>query len=355
MKRALSYLRIGNQFVKAGGRRFAVIEGNRGCNRNCPYCEVPKKYDLEKELTVEEAFKVIDWLYNQGFRLVSWLGGEPLASFQTKEGISFLEHTLRIIEYVTKKGMVVGATTNGDYLSREIIRNLKLAGLDSLTLSLHTYSKQEISRLVKWGKLVARSGIIPAIQVVLTTKTTERIPEIAARVTKNGILFSVGVVQEKGGGLSASQKGKSFIPSLKQQKQVFAALLRLKTFGLVRNNRNYLKKAPDLYPNNWKCSPERDAFVHIGAGGTIDVCSDIRTDIKVGDIPRLNNRQWRSIKRAKIANCGNCLFHCYYEAQNPSLLGDIPMLVVMLLIKAGRAGLVERWGRLAVEISKRLE
>lgn len=361
MKESLFKLsQVAQQFGNKEGHRFAAIEGNTDCNRSCSYCAVPSKYLREREATVDETYQRIDWLHDQGYRLLTYLGGEPLAEprdansdtngkFVTKEGITFFEHTLRAINHASQKGMAVNITTNGDYLTPNKVMSLKKAGLDTISLSLHSFTEVGLKHLIQGGRLAARAGIIPTIHTVFTTERTGQLPRMAAQVAENGILFGFGIIQEKGGDFSRSQTS-SLLPSVEQQKEVLGALLRLKTFGFVRNNRNALMHYTDFYPNNWACDPEQDAFIHIGADGRIGVCSDIRTNLQVADVQSLDDNKWRELKRVKVASCGNCLYHCYYEAQNPSIVGDIPMAMIALLIRGGRTDVAEKWGQFAVRM-----
>lgn len=362
MKESLFKLsEVAQQFSNKKGHRFAAIEGNRDCNRSCSYCAVPSKYLRESEATVDETYQRIDWLYDQGYRLLTYLGGEPLAEprdvnsdtngrFVTKEGITFFEHTLRVINHASQKGMAVNITTNGDYLNSDKVAALRKAGLDTISLSLHTFTDAGLNHLLRGGRLAAQVGIIPTINTVFTAERTGQLPDMAARVAQNGMLFGFGIIQEKGGDFSNKQQN-SLVPSIEQQKEVLGKLLRLKTFGFVRNNRNALLHAADFYPNNWTCDPEQDAFIHIGADGRIGVCPDIRTNLQVVDVQSLDDNKWRESKRVKVASCGNCLYHCYYEAQNPSIVGDIPMAMIALLIRGGRADVAEKWGQFAVRMA----
>lgn len=285
--------------------------------------------------------------------MLSYLGGEPFAPFKTKEGISFAEHTTEVVNYATRKGMVVSVTTNGDFVDEDTVISLKEAGLDAMSFSLHTYSKPGLNHIVEGARLAAKHKIIPSMQVVFTSERTSKIPGIAAHVAEQGILFSVGIAQEKGGGFSTARKEKSIVPTVEEQKEVLGALLKLKKFGFVRDNRNYLTQAPS-YPNNsWTCDPGRDTFIHIGAGEKLDVCSDVRTNINIGEIDDLQSERWRDLKKDLVANCGNCMYGCYYEAQNPSLVGDLPTMFVMALIKTGNVKLAEKIGQYAVSRLKR--
>ena len=346
---------IARHYLTQDGQRYSALEVNRGCNRDCSYCNVPAQYNREEELTVDETFQQVDWLYDNGFRLLSLLGGEPLAPFKTKEEIPFAEHTLRVVDHATQKGMAVNVITNGDYVTRDTIQALRHAGLDSLSFSLHTYTQNGLKHLLRGAHMAAEEGIIPTITAVFTSKRADQFPGLAAEVAKNGILFGFGIVQEKGGGFSTRPKD-SLIPTVDQQKDVFRAFLRLKTFGMIRNNKRYMTDIPN-YPNNsWTCNSNTDTFVHLGAGGRVNVCTDVRTNYTIADIPLLSESQeWRDTKRVRVDNCGNCTYSCYYEADNPYIGGDLPMYGVMALIKNGNAHLAEKWGQFAVGMSKRLE
>ncbi|MBI2196835.1 radical SAM protein [Candidatus Daviesbacteria bacterium] len=272
----------------------------------------------------------------------------------TKEGIPFYDHTLAAVEYAAKKRMLVGIATNGDDLTRDKTRALRKSGLLSMTLSLHTETKKGLDHLIKGGRMAAEEGIIPTIQVVATSQTADSLPGIAAYTVENGILISATVVQEKGVNFSAVPTGESLVPSLEQLTTAYRGLRGLKKFGLVRNNRNFLSRSDEYFPNRWKCDPEKDHFIHIGAGGTIDVCQEVRTNLTFDDISGLKDPEWRKQKEALVEEC-NCLYQCYFEASNPDIKGDLTTIGVALLIRNGGAGLVRKWGQFAADRVKRLE
>ncbi|MDO8658625.1 MAG: radical SAM protein [Candidatus Levybacteria bacterium] len=348
MKELLCAPDILRKYLDKNSHRYAVLETNTDCNRRCSYCTIPQTYKKEGELTLEETIGVVDSLHQQGFLLVSFLGGEPLAPFNTKEGITFAEHTLESVRHASSKGMITNVTTNGDYINRDIVRALKGAGLDSLNFSLHSFTEAGINHLIKSARIAAQAGIVPAIHALFTSANTDVLPSIASNIAENGILFSFNILHEKGMGFSAPRTGESNTPSLEQQKKVLAALLRLKSYGFVLNNRDYLTNTPNYHGNSWTCDPERDSFIHIGAGGFVNICSEVRTGFKTADVS-LTSQEWREQKRILVQNCGNCLYKCYYEAQNTDLKGDIPMFLVMMLIKSGNAALAEKLGKFAVQ------
>ena len=330
------------------GQRLVLLEGPTGCNRDCSYCGDPKRFNTEKASTLAQTKEQIGWAYDQGFRTLQYVGGEPLApQFITNEGITFVQHTLEVVRYASQKGMFVDVATNGDFVNEDILRELKEAGLDALTFSLHSRSEGALRHIIQSAKMAAKSRIIPIVSVVFTADRTDSIPEIARRCAENGIIFATTVVQEYGGFSAVPEKSQ--IPSPEQQRQVFDVLIPLKRIGFVRNNMNYLKQAPDFPGNSWKCDPNKDSFVQISAEGEgeIGVCSEVHTKFKVGEID-LKEKEWRDVKRDLVHNCNNCLYSCTYESQNPNLRGDSTTLGVIAQIKSGNAEGVERYGQLAV-------
>lgn len=347
MSEVLKPLGALKEILKPAGKRLALLEGPTGCNRNCAYCASPKRFNTENTSTLDQTRRQIDWLYQQGFRTLQYIGGEPLAPFKTKEEITFTEHTLKVVRYASKKGMLVNISTNGDFVNEDILRQLKEAGLDTLTFSLHSRSEGGLRYITQGAKMAAKAGIPSIVSVVFTADRTEKIPEIARRCAENGILFATTIVQEYGGGFSAVPV-ESKIPNPEQQRQVFNALMPLKRRGFVRNNFNYLKHAPDFLGNSWKCDPDRDSFIQIRAvgKGKIGVCSEVHTGFKVGEVD-LKEKEWRDVKRDLVHNCNNCLYSCTFESQNPDLKGDLATFSMMCLIKLGHAGLVEWLGKKA--------
>lgn len=362
-----------------------LMEGPTNCNRFniCKYCTVPSRWNPEEASTVDECCRQIDWAYKQGYRVFNYVGGETLAEspkkgdfisnryvmceygqwiresveraqtepFRTKEGITFLEHTKALVEYAHEKGMLTNVTTNGDFIKLGklyVLRELKEAGLDILTFSLHSYNEAGLKNIIGKARATAQEGIVPIVNVVFTADRADTIPQYAMTCAANGIFFCTGVVQEIGGGFSAVP-AESNIPSVAKQREVFDKLMPLKKSGFLRDNWEYLTKATNFPGNSWKCNPEIDAFVRVravGEKGQIEVCSEVSTDFQVGDID-LNSEEWRKTKRELVEKCKGCLYTCFYESENPDVKGDLKTFFNMLLIKTGHAGIVRKLGQQA--------
>jgi len=336
------------EFLKPNGRRLATIEGPTSCDRRCDYCAVWQRWNPETASTLEQTFRQIDWLCTQGYRVLNYVGGEPFAPFKTREGITFTEHTAQVVKYAAEKGMLVWVTTNGDYVNEDSLRRIREAGVATLTFSLHSLKEPAIRHLTKVAKMAAREGMPAVVNVVFTSDRTEIIPRLAAGFAENGILFNTTIAQERGGGFSAIPS-QSKIPTVEQQRQVFANLIELKKAGFITDNSKYLIHAPDFPKNSWVCDSEKDTFIHIRAvgPGEIGVCSEIQTPLKVGDV-NLDDSRWREVKRRLVHDCRGCLYGCTFQNQN-SVAGDFRSYALMALIKAGQAGLVEQLGRRAVQ------
>lgn len=241
-------------------RSLALMEGSTNCNRACSYCSVHTKSGVDEASTLAETRTQIDWLWKQGFRVLNYVGGEPLAEcltkgevisrryhrceygvpacgyveseereenafYRTKEGITFAEHTLRVVEYASSKGMLTNVTTNGDFLKSKnlsILGKLKKAGLDTLTFSLHSYNEAGLKNIIGKARAAAQKGIVPIVSVVFTADRTDTMPLYARTCAANGLLFSTSIVQEIGTGFS-SVPSESQIPSIDQQRAVLRA------------------------------------------------------------------------------------------------------------------------------------
>ena len=308
---------------------------------------VPLGYNKDGQSTLIETKNQIDWLRKEGFRFLSYIGGEPLAPLTTKEGITFLDHTIETIRYASEKGMIVNTTTNGDYANEKTIKRLKAAGLDSLTFSLHSPKEEGLRHLIDEAKIAARLGIVPVIHGLLTTNNAETLPQIAFQVAENGILFSTAIVQEKGNGFSTLPE-KSQMPTAEQTRKAFGHLLKLKSYGFVSSDKDFLLNAANHIGNDWKCNPKKDNFIHIGAGGFLNICSESRTEIKATDTS-LSDKAWREQKQESVKNCEGCNYQCWQTAEHPHPISDIPAVALIGLIKAGKASLVEKIGKFAVK------
>ena len=87
------------------------------CNLDCWYC--PSFDNTVKGMTEDVARRSIDWLHDQGGRVLALMGGEPLLRPK------FIH---KVVDYAAKKGMWIYIATNARLLSRRCRRSSRGCG-----------------------------------------------------------------------------------------------------------------------------------------------------------------------------------------------------------------------------------
>lgn len=108
------------------------------CQAKCVHCSVGN-YAVERTniLTNEEIKNVLNQAAEIGIPKVDLFGGEPLM----KEGVA------DIVAHGSKLGLYMSVTTNGWLLSRELIRDLKKAGISCINVSIDSTDERMHDRL----------------------------------------------------------------------------------------------------------------------------------------------------------------------------------------------------------------
>lgn len=107
--------------------RLIAWELTAGCNLNCVHCRGASTSSVpEGELTTEEAKNFIDEVVELGKPIIILSGGEPLTRHDVFE----------IARYGTDAGLRVVLATNGTLLTPEVVKKLRDAGVQRLSISL---------------------------------------------------------------------------------------------------------------------------------------------------------------------------------------------------------------------------
>jgi GTP 3',8-cyclase len=119
--------------------RISVIDK---CNFRCNFCmpENPSWLANDKILSFDEITRVVEILSRFGVDRVRISGGEPLL----RDGIENLVARIRDLPAIKK----IGITTNGYYLDSKAPL-LKKAGLDSVTVSLHSLHPERFAGVTR--------------------------------------------------------------------------------------------------------------------------------------------------------------------------------------------------------------
>ena len=108
------------------------------CQCKCVHCSAGRHLKTgQKELSTEEAKKLIDDAQKLGVTIIAFTGGEPLLR----------EDLFELISYVDKKKAMPVMFTNGQFLTEENVNKLADAGLYSLFLSIDSPNAEEHNKL----------------------------------------------------------------------------------------------------------------------------------------------------------------------------------------------------------------
>lgn len=154
----------------------------RKCNLKCSHCYInasdEPKIEYADELTTEEAKKLIDQIAEVSSPMLILSGGEPLLR----------KDIFEIIRYGDQKGIKMAMGSNGALITREIAKQLKDAGIKTVSISLDSAvpEKHDDFRGVKgsWQKAVAaikalkEAGILVQVNTTLTQQNYDEIDDI---------------------------------------------------------------------------------------------------------------------------------------------------------------------------------
>jgi len=99
------------------------------CNLRCIHCHQNSGEAEERELTTEEASKVIEKLGDAGVSILTFSGGEPLLRSDIYDAI----------EHADDAGILCTIASNGVLMTREAVQRLKKAGVRRVEIGLDGY------------------------------------------------------------------------------------------------------------------------------------------------------------------------------------------------------------------------
>jgi len=113
------------------------LELTRKCNLHCKYCYNNSGEALEEELTLSEILDTIDQACDVGSKGITLGGGEPL----------LYSNISSVIEYASKKGLIIVIFTNGTLLTPKTISLLKYYNVN-LFIKMNSFDDQEIQNFL---------------------------------------------------------------------------------------------------------------------------------------------------------------------------------------------------------------
>lgn len=165
------------------------------CQCKCVHCSAGRHFQKNrKELSTDEAKKLIDDAQKLGVTIIAFTGGEPLLR----------EDLFELIAHVNQKKAMPVMFTNGQYLTDENIDKLAEAGLYSLFLSIDSPDAQVHNKLrgmpglfetaIEGLKKVKAKGIFANFSSYATRSGTEagvykKIYELASNLGLHNIIY----------------------------------------------------------------------------------------------------------------------------------------------------------------------
>jgi len=160
----------------------------RKCNLKCSHCYInAAKDELRDELTTEEAKRLIDQISDVSRPLLILSGGEPLLRGDIYE----------LIQYGTSKGLRMGLGSNGSLIDDTVARNLKEAGVKTVSISLDSNipEKHDEFRGVEgsWQKAIQaitalrQNGVLVQVNTTVTQQNHSEIDEIMSIAEELGV------------------------------------------------------------------------------------------------------------------------------------------------------------------------
>lgn len=110
------------------------------CNCRCKHCSVSNYFDdakKDKELTTAEIKRTLDQAVKMGIPKLDYFGGEPLIR----------EDIVELVRYGTRRGLYISLTTNAWLLDKNLLHELKAAGINCINVSLDSTDPAEHDRL----------------------------------------------------------------------------------------------------------------------------------------------------------------------------------------------------------------
>ncbi|HID27415.1 MAG TPA: radical SAM protein [Methanosarcinales archaeon] len=148
------------------------------CNLKCPHCFSNSGKAMRNELSLEEAKKMILDLKDNGLKLFTLTGGEPLIR---------KDFTLDLVKFLSDLGIYNRVFTNGTLINRKIARELKERGVSEVQISLdgteevhdHWRGVQgSFKKSIKAIKFLKSADIKTAIRVTVMPFNYDQMPEL---------------------------------------------------------------------------------------------------------------------------------------------------------------------------------
>lgn len=310
---------------------LAVWEVTKRCELRCPHCcsnsgNTFMKKDYS-DISEEEAFRILNMLYEQGFQMVYFSGGEPL----------LWPHLVKIVEQALSYGMECYIATSGYSQKRETIEKLMRLPVSDFHISLDSYCAEQHDKFRgvhgAFQKALDFIGICKAHQKVVVTSSIIS-QDVVKNIDKMLLLLVENQVDRAAFNFlvplgRATSSGGKILPT-KEKIQIAEYIWEKGAHYNIPITINRIHHTPTLL----KECPAGKYLAHINAYGEVSPCSwvgklwddmikkpkDTLFDQK---LLRVMRRRFAEIRNAKCGNCEHssecgkgCPIIAYFEDEN---------------------------------------
>ncbi|MFH1245081.1 MAG: radical SAM protein, partial [Candidatus Omnitrophota bacterium] len=249
------------------------------CNMSCLFCDIGRRDYQKKELSREEACKIIDSAYRLGVESLEITGGEPLLHPGLWE----------IVEYAASRNMRVGLSTNG-FLVKEQLSQIKKNNLNYISISIdgkeatHDALRNLPGAYKKAREaidLLKQARINVAVNFVITNRNINEINEVNEYFSRQGIHVSFfPVINQPDLYIRQDREKKiytEFIKKLAKERKISSAW------------RQYYLKIPDYFEGKSpkvRCLGLVDDFGIDVEGNVLPCCVWDNKDASLGNVFR---------------------------------------------------------------------
>ena len=139
------------------------------CDLSCPYCY---REEVDQELSFEELSELMRQLSEAKVFQVALGGGEPFLR----------EDIFELLELCRDLNITANITTNGTFVTHEVIRRLKDVHIGQINVSVH-----ELNGPTKALKMLVRSGLRVGVNILVTSDILPSLDDIFTTLKNLGI------------------------------------------------------------------------------------------------------------------------------------------------------------------------
>lgn len=306
---------------------YVQLALSKSCNMRCRMCNAVESRQGEEELGIGQIKSLISVLKKMRVGLIIISGGEPLLRKDIAE----------VVRLFCKEGISVRLQSNGLLFNKDTLEALKSAGLDGITVSLHSLSREKMAfitgvpdaldRIYKslcfYSEIFPSRNHIRGINTVVSKLNIREVPDIIKFATCLG--FSVSLIPvhlAQDAEFIVRRQDSDFFFKGEDGPVidiVYREVVSLKKKGYnVYNSEKFLLETPEFLKSGritWKCESP-GLYFSISPSGVFLPCVDLRGRYSMLDRDFLSvwrSRVFKDEIRKQVLGCKGCMYACYPE------------------------------------------